>query len=479
MMKTDVKLSMLLLRNVFTRILGILRNILVLPILDPASLGIYRYILTILGYSNILHFGSVTYLTFKYSEFKKDEKLLIKCKQFALYGVYIGSFISFILCVLLIKDSFSLPQKILIGFLSSLSLCSLYILLLLRVQLQFNQMAIEDIISQIIGFILFVILGYFYGLIGFIAGGQLGFLYMIFKYRSELIIIRPVEHLITLLPQIKYSINLWISSLMNQLTISFDIIILKLILQDRREEFGYYAFCAMIAATVNSVLGILIEVQGQQILEKYSEIQTIEDVNSSNVTREIIDLTIKDSIIASFLVLVANLTIFLVIYFFLPKYLPTLDIISFFMLSVLILRWRNYFVIVMNKTNNTFLASKASFFGVFFTVFYPLVLLLNKSTSLFYLSIISILTYLVVIFFVLYYYHTKVQRLEINKLFCNLLLILVPCSLNPLYAIFVKNLQPITSIYIVLFAILFAPPFYYLSLNNYFRETIYFIKNIK
>lgn len=47
MMKTDVKLSMLLLRNVFTRILGILRNILVLPILDPASLGIYRYILTI------------------------------------------------------------------------------------------------------------------------------------------------------------------------------------------------------------------------------------------------------------------------------------------------------------------------------------------------------------------------------------------------------------------------------------------------
>lgn len=401
--------SSLFIRNIFIKLLSFIKSLIVLPFLTPAELGIYRYALSILSYSSYFHFGSITQLLFRYSELKDNPQKLEQAKQLALYGVYLGSLISIIVAIYFLPKEFTVRDRIIIGIVSSSSLISLYTLLLLRVRLKFYEMARADIISQIVSFI-FVLIGmYIFGLLGLIVGGQIGLFYLLLKYRSELLIKFPLLKIKKNSGTFFFGLNLWFSSIFNQLMIGIDMLSFKYIFSDRELEYGYYAFCAMMTATINNLLGILVEVKGQILLEKYYNL-TLTDHALHSMHEEIVKLTIEDSLIANLTVLFSYFFIVLLTYQFLPNYVPAIGVLGVLFPSIIILRWRNYFVLFLNKFNKSSYVSLSSIFGLIVFLVLALSLLLLRVSDLKYYAFLPIVSFATVNLFIAHFY----KKISIN-----------------------------------------------------------------
>jgi O-antigen/teichoic acid export membrane protein len=475
----EVSLRFLFFRNVFSRLLGILKNLIVVPFLSPQLLGIYRYILTLMNYSQYLHFGSVTYLIFHYSRLKNNQVQLNSAIQFSVIGLYVGAIASFLLCFFFIPDSISLLESLLISFSSCATLFAFYVLIRLRIELKFNLLAKEDLISQVIGLVFFILLGYIWGVTGLLLGTQLGLLYLIVRYRDYFKISFAGIDVGVLKSKFLIGKSLWFSSLANQLSLSIDLLLLKFILQDRATDYGYYAFCIMIAGIVNSIMGIFIEVQGQIFLEKISQYQHDELKSNPTVTKELLDMMYRDSIISIMIILIVNFGMSIAIFLFLPKYESIIPNIFVFLLSVFILRWRNYFVLILNRIELSNKVTYASIIGVAAAILLMIPLYWIRDLDLKWISHLTLITYLVVNLSVLIIFNYTVDKLNFLQIGIKIVAIFIPCLVLYLYSLKIINFSIYTYFIIAGLSIVLIAPIYVLLIRNDFFGALAYLKAVK
>ncbi len=468
----------LLLRNGVGKILGILRNFILVPVLTPELLGIYRQAITILSYGNLLHFGSVTHLIFNYGSINDSIDIKREVKSFALLGVYIGALLSFFFTYFLLTNYFFGVTRLLISLSAGLSIFSFYIIIFFRTKLEFSKMAKEDIILQIISFILFVFGGFYFGLPGYIIGSQVGNCYLIIKFSKELnpksILIFKSKFRYFILP----SLDLWVSSLINQLNISLDILLLGLILIDK-EKFGFYAFGALFVSTINSVMGVIVEVKGQKLLSKYSETIKYDDKTKEEIVKEVMLNTERDAFFSVLFGLLSLSTLSIIIYFYLEKYNDSIVILFPFLLSLVYLRIRNYFALFLNKFGKSSFVSFSSFFGVLFLVLSILFIKNNQDISLYLLSFISFFTYVLVDILIVYYFFKQIGfqfRCHFNL---KVFYITVPILLCALVPLFVSNYNFSIHFLTILIVLVGILPFLYLINKSILMKYLILLKSIK
>lgn len=475
----EINLKFLFFRNIASRLLSIIRNVVVVPFLSPQLLGIYRYILTLMSYSQYLHFGSVTYLIFHYSRLKSDPKELKSAIQFSVIGLYFGVITSFFVCFFFIPASFSLLERVLISFSSCATLFAFYILIRFRIDLKFNQLAKEDLISQLLGLVFFILLGSVWGVTGLLIGTQLGLLYLIIKYREYFKISLAGLNISALRSKFLVGKSLWFSSLANQLSLSSDLLLLKFILLERAVDYGYYTFCVMIAGIVNGIMGIFIEVQGQVFLEKISHYEHNELKSNPSVTKELLEMMYRDSIISMMIILLVNFAISITIYFFLPKYSVIIPNIIIFLLSVFVLRWRNYFVLILNRIELSNMVTLASVIGVAATLLFLIPIYWFRNIDLKWISHITLLTYFVVNLSVLVLFNYYVDKLDFIQIGKKIAIIFLPCLVLYLYSIGIISFN--LNIYFIIagLSIGFIIPVYHLLIKNEFVDALTYLKTVK
>ncbi|MBK8735625.1 MAG: hypothetical protein IPL98_06900 [Saprospiraceae bacterium] len=349
----------------------------------------------------------------------------------------------------------------------------------LRIELKFNLLAKEDLISQVIGLVFFILLGYIWGVTGLLLGTQLGLLYLIVRYRDYFKVSFEGIDVGVLKSKFLIGKSLWFSSLANQLSLSIDLLLLKFFLQDRATDYGYYAFCIMIAGIVNSIMGIFIEVQGQIFLEKISQYQHDELKSNPTVTNELLDMMYRDSIISIMIILIVNFGMSIAIFLFLPKYESIIPNIFVFLLSVFILRWRNYFVLILNRIELSNKVTYASIIGVAAAILLMIPLYWIRDLDLKWISHLTLITYLVVNLSVLIIFNCTVDKLNFLQIGIKIVAIFIPCLVLYLYSLKIINFSIYTYFIIAGLSIVLIAPIYVLLIRNDFFGALAYLKAVK
>lgn len=358
-------------RTVVSQTLGLLRSFLIIPFLSVSEFGMYRYIVSVLGYANYFNMGTVALLSFKYPfhDAAKNKVEADKVQHLVRTMVVIGCivFFGFLVVFFVTNSGFTYAESLLFAvvccFMSMVPYFSMYY----RVRFDYGKMVTQEMIATVLSFLCFIILGYYWGLSGFIIGfASTGLIALMINFRT---LAMPAVTLNSSFfkENIAFSILLGLSGAINQFMITGDLILIKNAGVLVPDHFGLYAFCATIATMVPSYMGSFTDVDTQELL-RFLGARHGSSHEMKNEGGEIIErlekLILRDFVIATGLATAVFFMTNLAVLFFFPKYLFALQVLGAFMVGSVVLRWRTYPVFFMNHLKRTNLANISSFIAV-------------------------------------------------------------------------------------------------------------------
>jgi O-antigen/teichoic acid export membrane protein len=395
--------------RIFEHFLRLVRAFIVIPLVSPGDLGLYRFTTTLMGYLPLFHGGFFTTLLFQLprattvDEKDRLRRLLSICALASILGSCLGSL--FLLTAIRIAGieitSFWLVIAALGLFILPANLISNY----LTASGNFLLIAKIGVGASLLGFIATVIGSYLAGTRGLILASALPTFYTFFVgyrhvFRQKLCLPKISE----ILAYTNTSIAFFVSSSVTNLCRTGDVIAIGYLVGPGSLTAGLYAFGTMIGGIVDSVVSGVGQVYALTILRSG-------DCAPAELSEMLRNLTARDSLLSVMLSGMVIFTLSIGIPAFLPKYSPALPFLSMFLFAVIALRWRAYGAVVLNAASMTRQINKSAIFALLVTTVYISIVHLYLSDSLIAYSYCSAITYFVDSFAVQYYALRHLNRI--------------------------------------------------------------------
>ena len=356
-------------RTAVAMFLKVARSLLVIPLLSPAELGVFRYFTAIFSYVIYFHGGALQTLSFRYAE-SDGRKDILTCQNLqtiAFSAVFIGGIAgaAFLLAVCNWQKIGPVWLRPWLAGMGALSLVAVYVQASYRVRRRFGDLARNGLISDTSGFIFALAGVYFFGLEGLLAAFVmaapvsvwLGREWLINNDRSSVTRMDVADNLL-------YGLKLMISRVLSQMMITVDIILLRMVFPGMDPRLGYYALAATLTGLIATIVGTVAEVQSQNMLFQLGETRGGQSFSTFDILAH---YTARESLIAIWASCAAALLMGIVVPSVLKDYLPSMTVLGGSLFAGVLLRFRTYAVLLLNirqQTKWVILASALSVGGI-------------------------------------------------------------------------------------------------------------------
>ena len=332
----------LLLRNVWAQGLSLARQFVILPLISPAELGIFKYITTLTGYSRMAGLGGTSALQVRYPEAEGagDQDQCDQLQAAAWWQTVLGSLL-FPLIFLAAAWHFELSGFALIALaiLGVTPLLSDYVTASFNVRGQFSTLARMDLWVITLGFIAVVAGTYFYGLEGLLLTS---FMTMLGRCLFGRRYFRPPDRRLKLgewKKQFFFGLRVWVGSATSTFANTGDMIVLGYLIAKNAPGLGHYALGITVAQILSQNVRALTIVQQRAI---QVEIGRQGSFSAPPVYKRFVDSLALDGLVAS---LVAALTLTMAaiaLPLVFPAYGPAVAPLGPILASVVVLKLGRY-----------------------------------------------------------------------------------------------------------------------------------------
>jgi hypothetical protein len=333
--------------------MALLRNFLVLPLVAVADMGVFRYAMVLSSYGAFFQGGALNTLGFRFPERAAagDERTCEKLQAFSWQAVLAGA----VLAMLVLTGACTLVDlrprwlSLFVGAMGPLSVLNLYVASSYRVRGAFREQARNDMLAAVGGTAAVVSGAFVAGLHGLAAGAVVAATIPLILGRMWLFPPgwRQLDRgFIT--AQLGSSGALFASWILNQASLTVDLVMLQRVLPPRDIMLGYYAFALAISNIVYVTMGTVADVQSLGMLRALGMGQA-GHMSGHHMT----ELMARDAFLTVIVCSAALIGVSAAVPVLLPSYRPTLATLGAFLLAAVILRWKTYPVLVLNTARRT------------------------------------------------------------------------------------------------------------------------------
>lgn len=349
----------LLSRTLVSQAIGILRNLWILPLLSLGDLGIYKYLFSLFAFANYAHLGAVTVVGFKapYYQEHQDKKSEQELYYTALVHVVYGFLVATCIYAGLLYFKFQNLTFVSIAPFGALGVWVTLINTQLKVWGKFAKMAQIDMLANVIGFGFLVLLGWSYGLWGFILASFVPPVIVLCMGAFQVFNGYNFNGISYSKRYLKYGLNLFTSGFLNQFVIGIDFLLLGFWLPVGDYRVGLYGFAYVPSGIIVSYLGSLSEVFGQRMIR---DLATVDKDNNARIFELITKNITRDLGLSVILGAIVCIVVRVFVEFYLTTYKQAILVLVIICVATYFLRIRNYPVLFFNikgKMVEVYLAS--------------------------------------------------------------------------------------------------------------------------
>jgi O-antigen/teichoic acid export membrane protein len=359
----------LLARTIFTRVLAVLRSIVILPLIGPGELGALRYLLTLTSYASYLHGGALTIFGMRYPAWIAGEKpeKASAVQALAFQVVLVGATVAVlaILGVLAWTRTAGVWLSIAVASLAGVQLIASFVSVSFRAHGEFRGMAKNEMLVTLVSFVAALVGAYLLGVGGLILASVLSAVVGVVAAKRWLFPAgwtRIDRSLIR--SELPYGMVLMSTSVLNQVSMSIDLVIIKPYFPNGDAGYGYYAFGAMLASLVYALMDSLAQVQANRMYKASGLAEGAMD----SVLDELERCAVRETLAAVVVVSMVALALGIAIPVFLHGYWGALPILGLFLWAAVLLRLRTYPAIFLNIVKANRWATLASALAIGATV---------------------------------------------------------------------------------------------------------------
>jgi hypothetical protein len=286
-----------------------------------------------------------------------------------------------------------LPVAAVAAALASLTLPAAYVGASYRVRGQFHRIAVNDIVSNLVGLVTIVAGAYFWGLPGLVIGAFLGLPVALLMGREWLF--PPGWRQVNpryIWGNVSFSGILLLSSVLSQLSLTVDVVVLRHMLPDEDARLGFYAVSASVANIIYGLMAAMADVQGLRLLRAYGQGES--SGGAAKLSERMEFYMARDGFITVLACSAAAVGMGVLVPLVFTKYTPVLSILGVFLLGMIILRWKTYPALYLNVSRKTIWVIVGSALAVATIFAHMLVVTFHFGGSLGAYSLVAVISHL-------------------------------------------------------------------------------------
>lgn len=341
--RAERQTAALLRRNVVTRIIALLRSLVVVPLVSPAEYGLFKYILTLCSYSRQLHAGILSGYAVRYAErdgagdIEQCRALQALAWQAAAIGALLFPPIAF---GLLFHAELSFYITAVVAMLAGVPLLASYVSITLQSHGDFEKLAVVEMAASVSGFVLLLAGTWFFGLEGLVVAALLSAPLIVLLGRSTTFPPGWRRLQFSRLPGFfGYGLRLWGAGLLTALAATIDIVILGQMIGTRSAELGFYTLGLTIAAFLGKDLKAITQVQLRRLQFMVGEAG---GVRGPGVSDEFRAFLARDALVAIWLAGGVMFGTALLLPVVLPAYAAAVPLAGLFLVATIFSKWQRY-----------------------------------------------------------------------------------------------------------------------------------------
>lgn len=345
-------IGVLLARNLLSQLLGIARQFVILPLITPGQLGLFRYVSSLASYSKLFHIGYLSTMQARYAERHAagDDAYCKALELLSWRQVLLGSLLFFPMMALALRGS-GLSYSLLLGVaaLSTLPLTGDFLTTSYHVRGEFEGIVRIELVVSLVGFVLLLTGTYLFRLPGLLLATQLPFLVTIALARRYL---RPRAEGIDLKPYrraaLSFGLRMWLFSSVGLITTTFDILALAHFLGKQSPSLGFYGLGISLAQFVGVNLKAVTQVQHRLLQLTIGRAGSVTHPSVRAAVEEFFAVECLSSVWLAGLITVGS-TLLLPLLF--PRYGAALPVVSALLASIAISKPQRYTSMVLVLAN--------------------------------------------------------------------------------------------------------------------------------
>lgn len=341
----------LMTRNVVTQGLGLARHFVILPLITPAQLAIFRYVTQLVAYSHLFHFGAMATFKVKYPEWWAAQRGrdcdVLQTVAWRQIGIGAALFAPLLALVLLYQADIPPGLVAVIALGGAAPLFADYAVASFNVRGRFRDIAQVDVIVAVVAFVALFVGAALFGVYGLIVGALIGPALRC-VLASEYFWPRPYcwPGRAEFRGLFLFGSRIWLGSAISTLAASADIILLGVLVGHSSPELGAYALalmvCRLLSQDVRAVT--IVHQRNLQIL-----IGREQGVTNSTVRRAVREYAAVDCYLGALFACVAVVLTATLLPIALPQHAAAVPLVGPLACSFVLLRAKRYTTTALNQ----------------------------------------------------------------------------------------------------------------------------------
>ncbi len=344
-------IAAMLTRNIFTHGIAVVRQFIILPLLSPAQLGLFRFVQQLAAYSRYFTVGALSTFQVRYPEWQAagHHERCRGLQSLALYQTIVGALV-FAPVFLGLVWHVDIPPRFLVPLaaVAAFTLLSDYVASTYTVRGEFRTMAAVDLAVSI-GSVFFLLGGlYLFGLPGVLIGGLMApSLRVLIGWRYFTLFSgwpgwrQAYDH-------VRFGTGVWIANTLTGLAVTLDIILLGLFYGDTADLLGLYAVGVMLAQILAQDLRAVTLVQQRALRVEFGAERTATSEDLTSLIGRYLGSDSFLGVIFGAVVLAAAWLLFPTIF---PQYAESLESLGPLLASVIVVKPRAYTRVVLEQSD--------------------------------------------------------------------------------------------------------------------------------